>query len=235
MNLFQNFGSQSGTDKITHHGYHRFYPKYLDPIRHTVNSMLEIGIEQKKSLPLWLNYFPNASIYGIDINFEYITDRVQIFKADQSSLKDLEKVVNSIQQKNVDFIIDDGSHIPEHQWLTFNYLFSELLKEGGIYIIEDIETSYWKNGGLYGYQTRYGLNHPKSFIEKSKLIIDTINKEFLNNEDKEKVQLQTGLSYKTLDSISTITYGQNCIIICKKTQDEIKYNNRLYRFQDKIQ
>ena len=38
---------------------------------------------------------------------------------------------------NLDVILDDGSHIPEHQILTFNTLFPSVVP-GGIYIIEDV-------------------------------------------------------------------------------------------------
>ncbi|GAI98141.1 unnamed protein product [marine sediment metagenome] len=113
--------------------------------------------------------------------------------------------------KNSFLYVTMVSHIPEHQLLTFNVLFP-LLCEGGIYIIEDIETSYWKNGTIYEYDVKYGHKHEKSIIEIFKNVIDySINAEFLgrNKRNTEIVQ--------HLDSIGSITFSQNCIIITKKS------------------
>jgi hypothetical protein len=44
---FAMIGESKGTDKITHHGYHRFYPRYLEHYRHIKGGgMLEIGVEE---------------------------------------------------------------------------------------------------------------------------------------------------------------------------------------------
>ncbi len=50
------------------------------------------------------------------------------------------------QISSLDIIIDDGSHINEHVIETFKMLFP-LLKDGGLYVIEDIQTSYWPDYG----------------------------------------------------------------------------------------
>lgn len=156
---FYKIGNKAGTDKIYHHGYHRFYDKY---IKRDIKKILEIGIEDGKSVNLWLQYCPEATIYGLDINKEFINGKLIVYKGDQSSAGDLEKLV-SHTGNDIDVIVDDGSHIPEHQLFSFNKLFSHI-KPGGVYIIEDIETSYWKNNGLYGYQTRYGKDHGMNII-----------------------------------------------------------------------
>jgi glycosyltransferase involved in cell wall biosynthesis len=234
-NSFKKLGTEAGTDKISHHGYDRFYCRYLDRIKDSTSGMLEIGIAEHNSIFLWKKYFLNAHIYGIDIDEKTLTDeRVTIFKADQNSDTDLRNVVTQINHP-VQFIIDDGSHIPEHQILSFNILFETLLEPGGVYIVEDIETSYWTHGGLYGYDTNYGYRHPDSFIEKVKPIIDKINCEFLlpvhNNQNNEILH---NFSEKTLCMISTITFGQNCVIFTKKLSEDLIYNNRDYRFKDNL-
>lgn len=48
-----------------------------------------------------------------------------------------------------DIIIDDGCHIVEHQITSFKTLFP-LIKPKGMYIIEDLHTSYWKEYGGKG-------------------------------------------------------------------------------------
>jgi len=194
--------------------------------------MLEIGIDQQKSLQTWLEYFPNAFIYGIDIGVAASGARHRIFKADQSSVPELENIAKHEISHPVFFIIDDGSHIPEHQVASFNYLFSNTLMPGGTYIIEDIETSYWTKNDIYGYRTNYGYHHNKSIIEVFKDLLDEINHEFLNHQAKSAQDRRLGsdLSVKTRASISSITFGQNCIVIVKRTQEEEMYANRRYRF-----
>ena len=267
---FTQFGLKHRTDKVTHHGYQRYYPRFIEQYRslgssvddgenhrshHSINNdsvdrrddsnryaMLEIGIARGKSLLLWLDYFPHAFIYGIDKDIDSIGDRYQIIKADQSNMEELKSIFNHsnnnnntsvIQHDDLFFlIIDDGSHIPEHQINTFDYLFNQVLDYGGCYIIEDIETSYWTKESVYGHPTRYGYHHNKSIIELFKHLIDDINAECLTNMNKDLQDevIDNRISLKTRQLISTITFGHNCIIIMKKTQFEMKYNNRRYRY-----
>ncbi|RYH31089.1 hypothetical protein EON65_03540 [archaeon] len=227
-------GSKSNTDKVTHHGYHRFYPRFLEPYR-TLGpeyGMLEIGIEKKKSLAMWREYFPHLFIYGLDINVQSKGDGFLIIQGDQSDLNSVRRIVQDNIKHTICYINDDGSHIPEHQSLCFDYLFDSLLIPGGTYIIEDIETSYWKSGRLHGYRTRYGLGHAKSIVEVFKLVVDYINREYLSEEDQRQItgKLNGLVSETTLSLISSVTFGQNCIIIVKKTAEEMQYSNRQYRF-----
>ena len=231
---FKKIGEIAGTDKITHHGYDRFYPLFLDRIRDISGAILEIGIEKHHSLKMWLTYFPHAYIYGLDIGVELEEERVRVFKADQSSNADLMTVLNMIN-KPVHFIIDDGSHIPEHQISTFNFFFRYLLEPGGVYIVEDIETSYWNRGILYGYPTNYGYKNSRSFIERVKPLIDYINREYLNESDYTKsVGELSGINSATADLISMMTFGQNCVIFVKKSEDDMKYIGREYRYKENL-
>jgi hypothetical protein len=232
-------GSLTGTDKVTHHGYHRFYPLYLERLRPIAEpwAMLEIGTDQSKSMEMWKRYFPsNVFVYGVDIGVSAQGERFRIFQADQSSQSALKTVVQTISASAapVHFIIDDGSHIPEHQISTFDLLFSSLLTPGGVFIIEDIETSYWTRGGLYGYPTEYGYHHSRSIIEIFKDLLDEVNDEFLTprNRDRQDRCLDGLVSRATRESIGSITFGQNCIIVLKKTTEERdRYTGRDYRFK----
>ncbi len=224
---FYRIFSEQRADKVTHHGYYYFYPRFLNHYRDMNidgsgggGSMLEIGIENKCSFRAWLNYFPKAFFYGIDIDFEDIGDRYEVFKADQSKSDVITDIACKITRP-LFFVIDDGSHIPEHQILTFNILFEKLM-EGGTYIIEDIETSYWTKVGLYGYETNYGFHHPKSLIQQFKGIIDDINSEFLNEQNKsiQNSIFEDRISEENRKNISSVTFGQNCVIIVKKTKEE---------------
>ena len=232
---FEQLGYSSGTDKVTHHGYQRFYPRYLENLRYIATGMLEIGIDSNKSIHLWKNYFPNAQIYGIDIHQKPEVDRqVTLIRADQSKLVELKASLSNIGHP-IQFIIDDGSHIPEHQILSFNFFFEHLLQPGGVYIVEDIETSYWTHHSLYGYETKYGYCHPNSFIEKVKPIADAINNEFmlLSNQQENEKRL-SDFSPFTLASIQSMTFGHNCVIFTKKTEEEQQLYTRPYRFSNNL-
>ena len=215
----EELGNKFNTDKVTHHKYHEIYPLYIERFREKQGAMIEIGIEQCSSLKMWLHYFANMHIYGMDIKLENSGERFSIFKGDQSSKKDLEIFITKIN-KPIYFINDDGSHIPEHQLLTFNNMFP-LLEENGVYIIEDIETSYWTKSGLYGYKTNYGYKHDKSIVEIFKNAVDCVNNEFLIE------MIDTPIEH--LDKIKSITFAYNCIIIIKK--NSIKRN---YRFKNNL-
>ena len=72
-----------------------------------------------------------------------------------------------------DIIVDDGSHLPWHQLFTFEIMFETWLKPGGLYVIEDVETSYWDgtNPRIYGYDIiNAGLGKKGSAVEKFKVL-----------------------------------------------------------------
>lgn len=215
-------GKMCKTDKVIHHEYHKIYNFFLKDFYEKGGSILEIGIGEARtySLNMWLDLFPNAFIYGVDINHEMKGERFQVFKADQSDINQMNVVKDRLKHANLFFINDDGSHMPEHQLLAFNTLFP-LLKDGGVYIIEDVETSYWTKGSLYGYPTRYGYKHEKSIVENFKDVADGVNAEFAG-ERKSKVQ--------HMESIASITFSQNCIIIVKQEKRE----KREYRFKNRL-
>lgn len=242
---FYKFGSQSKTDKVTHHNYYKYYPLFLEKYRHLVknkpkysHAMIEIGINHYRSLHLWTKYFQNTYIYGMDIGFRDKKFNYEIFKCDQSNIEQLERVSDTIlsEGKEIFFIIDDGSHHPAHQLLTFDLLFDKLLSYGGCYIIEDIETSYWSKNDIYGYKTDFGYLKEDSMVEQSKNLIDDVNQEFMNEESRVIQNKRIGgkISDSTRKLISGIFYAQNNIIIMKKTLDDLEMDYREYRFKDNL-
>ena len=132
-------GLKYKTDKITHHGYHRFYDYFLIPYKHKHFNFFEIGINTGRSLRTWNEFFTNAKIYGMDIDHEYDHDRGKIFKGDQSKKTHLAKIVKAI--KTSEFIIDDGSHVSRHITSSFKLLWGHV-KIGGYYFIEDLHAGH---------------------------------------------------------------------------------------------
>ena len=194
-NTFESIGAKYNCDKILHHNYHLIYPSHIDKYRNEKINIFEIGVHHGNSFKLWCEYFNKASVYGLDINTSYEDARGTIFKGDQTDLNLLANIVNNIKVASI--IIDDGSHNPSHQLITFNYLFQNLLENGGVYIIEDIETSYWDpQTSLYGYKVGY-LN-----------IVDYFTK--MNHQVNSKYN-----GYDNPLNIHSITFASNCIIIKK--------------------
>lgn len=128
------------TDKITHHNFWGFYEKHFNAIKNENLNVLEIGIFKGESLKLLKNYFINSNIYGVDINkFETNEDRIKTFQMNQV---DFEAFKTNFKNLKFDVIIDDGSHITQHQIDTFTFLFNNMLVDGGLYVIEDLHTSF---------------------------------------------------------------------------------------------
>ncbi len=155
-------------DKWTH--YLPIYDRHLAKYRDSNFKMLEIGVFKGGSLQLWRKYFgPNATIFGIDIDPDcagYVDVPNQVRIGSQADPDFLHKVVN--EMGGIDVILDDGSHIAEHQMASFKALFP-LLADGGMYIIEDLHTSYWA-GGFQG-----GFRRSGTGIELVKALIDDMH------------------------------------------------------------
>ena len=78
---------------------------------------------------------------------------MQLHMGDQNSPEDLERVFRDAGGLPFDLIVDDGSHIPEHQHTSLVTLYKHLVR-GGIYVLEDIHSSC-KNFRTMGPETSY--------------------------------------------------------------------------------
>ena len=167
----------------------------------------------------------------MDIGVTAEGERHKIFKGDQSDIKALTSLCESISHP-VHFIVDDGSHVPAHILLTFSHFFLKLLEPGGVYAIEDVETSYWRAGELYGYKVHAGYRDPHSVVEVFKHLADDVNSAYLLPTDKLKQShLVHELSDEVRDLVSSVTFAQNCIIVVKKTEEELAtYSGRPYKW-----
>jgi hypothetical protein len=142
--------------KIPGHNYFKIYSEYFESLRYERINILEIGMgnypSNGNSIRLWLDFFPNAQITVIDLyqsnfncNFEFDKSRVRMHVVDQSSVEDLERFISELGEAKFDFIIDDGSHQAAHQILSLYSLFPSILKDNGVYFIEDIHDSEFIN------------------------------------------------------------------------------------------
>lgn len=160
-----------------HHTYDKAYEFHFAPFRGKEINVLEIGAggydnpnEGGASLRLWKEYFTSkyTDIYSIDIfeksNIE--EDRITIFQGSQSDETFLNGISNQVGAW--DIIIDDGSHVNSDIITSFKTLFPRL-NEGGIYVIEDLQTAYWIHygGGRIDNAMNYfqGLVHGLNYKE----------------------------------------------------------------------
>jgi len=164
-NSLDYIACQQGTDKSTRsdlpptsdgydgrpkqgHGYTVFYEHYLSSLRPKSLRLLEIGVLDGKSLMTWKAYFPQAQLFGLDIDpacSRFEDDRTRIFVGSQADVQLLAHIGEQVPG-GFDIIIDDGSHYVAHVIASFNGLFN-YLKPGGIYVIEDLHIAAWADWG----------------------------------------------------------------------------------------
>lgn len=154
--------SDKGNVEITksRHNYTLLYFQLFEPIRDNNLRVFELGIGTNNiSLPSnmgvngvpgaslygWKTFFPNAQIYGADIDKDilFTDERIDTFYCDQTSLKDITNLWNNDNLKEpFDIMIDDGLH----NFYANTFFFEQSihkLRVGGYYIIEDILESQY--------------------------------------------------------------------------------------------
>jgi hypothetical protein len=153
MNLEQ-LVDMSNTDKNTTHSYLPLYQVLLQSKKETARNVLEIGIGDfgKKnggSIKLWRDFFTNATIYGLDIlPIENVLDELindnRVILYTSVDAYDANFFINNFLTKNIkfDFMLDDGPHTLESMLLFIN-MYSQIMADDGILIIEDVQAWEW--------------------------------------------------------------------------------------------
>lgn len=129
------------TDKLRGHSYIPVYEQLFQKRKEKVLNLLEIGIGSGGSLQLWNDYFPNAEVYGIDVNY-YRThlDRFQRIHQIKDDAYSMKCVQDNFISKNIQFdiVIDDGPHDRRSQMMAME-LYFPLLTKDGVIVIEDVQ------------------------------------------------------------------------------------------------
>jgi len=172
MGLLNDIGLKHNTDKAFFHKYLDFYEKHL-PDRNFRGRLLEIGVMDGASMRMWREYYPNAEIVGIDtgLQWDLRIDGVTLLELDGTKPKDLKPL------GLFDIIIDDGSHMTKDQQKSFEHLFYNQLTPGGLYILEDLHTSYRKdyvNSKIDTIEYLEKLNFNKSWLKRGKKSVTCI-------------------------------------------------------------
>jgi hypothetical protein len=223
--LLSYFNSDKHADKHHHYGFTD--DELFRPFKYRRVKLLEIGIGGAKgaygsliggsSLLAWKAFFPFGTIVGCDIRpkAELTTMRTRIYEIDQSSQDQLAALQRD--EGPFDIIIDDGSHMNVHQIFTFEHMLDTVI-DGGLYIIEDVQTSYWP---IEAFGTRWdGVSIGHSDFCRTCVGYFTELAKYLNHAEFVESH---GVEPKLVEfakKIQRIAFEHNMIVIRKGKNDE---------------
>jgi len=202
--LCQKYGTDKGHTDITTHnfgkrrGYTHDYASVYDLLfsqgRNNIEHLLECGIatldrrnnmnpkdsEEDSlgpSLRMWREYFPNATITGIDIDAHclFTDERIETYQCDQTDPQSIKRFLDQIPDRKFDIVIDDGLH-EYHAGISLFENVIDRLSDYGIYVIEDVrQRSIWEYSVYFrdkSHATRFFLM-PKTddFFGRALLVI----------------------------------------------------------------
>lgn len=202
------------TDKAGDHNYTPHYKLHFKKFKYKQIKLLEIGAggysipyEGGSSMRMWKKYFPFGSIYAVDI-YDKTTieeNRIKIFQGNQNDKEFLDKITGITG--DLDIIIDDACHINKYVIESFRILFPKL-KDGGVYVVEDTQASYWKSFG----GDSENLNNPDTTMNFFKSLADSLN----NKEFIKPFYRQSYFDRK----IVSIHFYHNLVFVYKGNNDE---------------
>lgn len=209
------------SDKWT--AYLDAYDRIFNCLRDMPVRLLEIGVQNGGSLELWAEYFARAEcVVGCDINSDcakliYGDARISIVTGDANEAAVAGEI--SLLSDAFDVIIDDGSHVSGEIVRSFCRYF-EKLADGGIFVVEDLHCSYWRQFGG-------GILYRFSSIEFFKRLADVINYEHwgVSGDRREIVEdflehYQSEVSGGLLAHINSVEFVNSMCIIRKKSPSE---------------
>jgi len=227
-NTLKDISLKYGSDKIEH-GYIDIYQSYFDRIKNEKLKILEIGIADGKSLLTWSEFFKNSTIVGVDIHKINIIEKkldvqnIEIYQGSQSDSSFIKKITEKYGK--FDIIIDDGSHLTKDVKKSFHLLFS-CLSENGLYIVEDMQTSYNHFFGGNPFDLKYSSSHMNFFKD----LTDRLNYQEIANPFYIK---------KKYDSeIINISFYHNLVFLrkgknLKKSKEVLNHSYEDMKYQEK--
>jgi len=149
--------------------YFAIYDRHFSPYRGGDVSVMEFGVGHGGSLEMWRDYFgPRSRITGVDIDpgcAGLTSEGISVVTGDQEDREFLRGLAGVAGPP--DIVIDDGGHTMCQQIATLEEMWPQL-RDGGVFLTEDVHTSYW---GAYG----GGYRRPGTFAEYAKDLIDRVN------------------------------------------------------------
>lgn len=193
--------------------YTKTYEKYMSNKKEAPIKLFEVGIRDKRfpyaSCKMWLSYFKEIDLYAMD-NFwgEYIEQKADEIKvineigvnfiyADQGNLNDWNEIKSQCPT-DFDFIVEDGSHWPNHMVITL-WKAKDILKSGGYYFMEDLQNPLTSRG-KYKYDNSLLTEDLLTTLKTKKF-----NTHFLNENQNQDINNSFELIEVILDK-SGLTY-----------------------------
>ena len=189
--------------------YWRLYSEFFSDIdKNKELNILEIGVDNGTGLTSLKTIFPKSKLVRLDIlnlTKKYENTEITFYNGSQTDEKILEKINEECGP--FDIIIDDGSHVCDHQVKTLKFLFP-LLENGGLYVMEDTHTSYRGHG------------HPLpdedlSFIEFVKMVMDQMNIFSWGDRDYTLKSKHEKTEVDFFSMIDSIRYYPNLVVFKK--------------------
>ena len=159
---------------------------------------------------MWESFFLNAIVYGVDIE-----EKCKMYEGRRRRIlvKDLSNVDEILQLSELKpkIVVDDASHLWSHQILALCGLLHSL-QSGGIYILEDLATSFrrYKCSGYYD-----------DAVIDAFSFVDAIAKSLTGDEHIDKYVDNRFFEFadeieEVADMIETITFMKGSCILIKK-------------------
>lgn len=159
--------------------YAAVYETYLRPWRRRRFTLLELGVYRGESLRMWRDYFPKATIVGLDIDPQAASRSpgFDVYVGSQADTELLDRVLR--EHSPIDVVIDDASHINELTVASFRHLFPRV-SPGGLYFIEDVPRG---SGALSDLDAGTGLNQGIELVNRRE-DIDALITEIANDVEE---------------------------------------------------
>ncbi|MEO7547854.1 MAG: class I SAM-dependent methyltransferase [Ramlibacter sp.] len=210
--------------------YLEVYDRVLGMYRSTPVRLLEIGIQNGGSLEIWAKYFETAqTLIGCDINpdcakLAYADPCIHVLVGDAGTSEILQRV--TALSPLLDIVIDDGSHQSRDMVRNFSLYFPQLA-DGGVFIAEDMHSSYWSQFGG-------GLSHPYAGMTFYKQLADVIHAEYWGVPKDGRDLLAKTLQFHECDIDSTvlshvhaIEFRNSMVIVTKRAPAENTLGSRV--------
>jgi hypothetical protein len=187
MDQLSEIANKYQTDKgLNHHGYTPIYDKYFSHLRDREFILMELGFGGYQypdrgggGALMWAEYFEKASIITVDLHPKNPLDHERIQFVQASQVDEIKLTDTIFLKGHPEIIIDDASHLSKLTVSSFEILFPHL-KRGGVYVVEDCHSSYWREHGFDGTTNLRDL-HEQSTMNYFKLLADGLNYEHLRD------------------------------------------------------
>lgn len=217
MNRLTKLANKYKTDKGTEyefcHGFTKFYEPFFSVYENPV--ILELGVGKGGSEKMFNAFYDgDCQIYCVDIEdkSEMFKDyeNIHFFQLDLGNEEGVKTFIEKLGDIKFDVIIDDASHFPLHQYIAL-INFRRMLKENGIFVMEDLHTSYDTFTGIEYSETPLAflssLDYNRFFLtpEEYYSLVNSIDEVYVYNRRNDN---DHAVGFKNRSITSVITFRQ---------------------------